>query len=320
MLKLVSATFTVAVAFVVAMVALSTAVVDASDTIENIILKEKRFVLFNSRRLTGECLPICVDDIPTESPVPRPTDKPDRPTDMPFEQAQTAPPVRTDAPIDPTSAPVDPTSAPVDPTSAPVDPTSAPVAPTDAPVVPEPDEPFNPDTFCRQPDGGHHVGPRQWQIVSEDGKKGSCGVGVPWGYYPDLTRCDAYCYCTGDASPSRYEIIDSNLEWDTHQQGSNIYYLEGVYGKNGAWGTNGGAQGWPWQMSKKGRDRPPNCGGPTCPNKKTQPWNMCKEYYTCNNQLAGPIYACAPGLLFDYKNQRCDWPASVNCEQHELED
>lgn len=42
-----------------------------SNTIESIIHQEKRFVLFNSRRLTGECLPICTDQPP--SPMePRP--------------------------------------------------------------------------------------------------------------------------------------------------------------------------------------------------------------------------------------------------------
>mmetsp|Transcript_12096 Transcript_12096/g.13669 ORF Transcript_12096/g.13669 Transcript_12096/m.13669 type:complete len:208 (+) Transcript_12096:63-686(+) len=35
-----------------------------SRTLESIISNEKRFVLYNSRRLTGECLPICAEDTP----------------------------------------------------------------------------------------------------------------------------------------------------------------------------------------------------------------------------------------------------------------
>jgi len=95
-----------------------------NNSIENIIHKEKRYVLYNSRRLTGECLPICYD--PSPSPVN--TVAPVDPTVAPVDP--------TVAPVDPTVAPVDPTVAPVDPTVAPVDPTVAPVDPTDAPVDP----------------------------------------------------------------------------------------------------------------------------------------------------------------------------------------
>lgn len=87
---------------------------------------------------------------------------------------------------------------------------------------------------------------------------GGCGEGVPAGYYPDLTNCNSYCKCTGTTASSRYETCLSGLVWDSFGQGINKY-LESPYGKNGAWGTNGGICQWAGQMSNKGKQRPGNC-------------------------------------------------------------
>jgi len=53
---------------IVASVPSSVAMKTKSRTIEEINVTEKRFVLYNSRRLTGECLDICVTKNPTASP------------------------------------------------------------------------------------------------------------------------------------------------------------------------------------------------------------------------------------------------------------
>lgn len=295
----------------------------SSASIESIIHKQKRFVLYNSRRLAGECLPVCQTRTPTDSPTM---------TRQFFEEnagVETGTPVRTK---DPTKSPTDRTSAnptenpTANPTARPsASPTKNPTAnptknPTKNPTAnPTVGATVDPKGFCGQPEECKLTGVGQCQIIGKGGES-SCGVGVPWGYYPDLSRCDAYCYCTGTEAPSRYEIIDTGLEWDTHQQGPNIKYLAGVYGKNGAWGTNGGAQGWPWQMSTLGRNRPGGdgvCGGPTCPSNnknKTQPWNDCKSYYTCNNGNAGPIQNCGGGTLYDVSLGLCNHASLVeNC-------
>ena len=34
---------------------------------------------------------------------------------------------------------------------------------------------------------------------------GGCGPGVPAGHYPDLTRKDSYCHCTGTEAPGNYQ-------------------------------------------------------------------------------------------------------------------
>jgi len=144
-----------------------------------------------------------------------------------------------------------------------------------------------------------------------DNGQNSCAPGAPAGFYPDLTRCDAYCKCTGTTAPSEYMIVATGLEWDTHQQGTN-YYLEGVWGKGGAWGTNGGSQGRNYEMSLLGRARPPQCGGENpCTGTKTQSCDGCTKWHTCNNKLAGPVMACGPGTLWNKSSGGCDHAYNV---------
>jgi len=97
-----------------------------SKTINNIIREEKRFILFNSRRLTGECLAVCQDDQSTKFPTMTPTLSPvlNLVVDL------------TNAPVvDPTNAPVvDPTLSPSkSPTKSPTDSPSA--SPTKSPTA-----------------------------------------------------------------------------------------------------------------------------------------------------------------------------------------
>jgi hypothetical protein len=114
-----------------------------SDSIEEITLSEKRFVLYNSRRLTGECLPICTAEAPTVEPTNAPTTK--TPTRAPAE-APTVEPTNAPTTKTPTRAP---TAAPtVEPTNAPTTktPTRAPAAaptvePTNAPTTTPPATP-----------------------------------------------------------------------------------------------------------------------------------------------------------------------------------
>jgi len=139
-------------------------------------------------------------------------------------------------------------------------------------------------------------------------------VGVPEGYYPDLTNCNAYCKCTGTAAPSRYEVVNKGLYWD-HKEAS-APYLSGNWGKGGAWGTKGGITvhkdgGMSWE----GIQRPPSCGPPqTCdgPNdNKAHPYNNCKQFFQCSKGAAAKLQNCPNGLLFNGKI--CDWPYNVNC-------
>jgi len=113
-------------------------------TVKNMIKEDRRFVLFNSRRLTGECLPICYEPTPapiaesiTEPPVMirtmSPTQKPTTasPTNKPTDAPTTASPTNkpTDAPT--TATPTNkPTDAPT--TAAPTN------KPTDAPTTASP--------------------------------------------------------------------------------------------------------------------------------------------------------------------------------------
>lgn len=65
----------VVVATILALTTLSKPVhaISNSNTINEIITDQRRFVLFNSRRLTGECLPICIDEGVTTTPTTSPT-------------------------------------------------------------------------------------------------------------------------------------------------------------------------------------------------------------------------------------------------------
>ncbi|KAG7367668.1 outer membrane adhesin like protein [Nitzschia inconspicua] len=115
------------------------------ETIHEKINNQKRFVVYSSRRLTGECLPICVDETGNSPPFSVPTDTPTgtptvTPTDQPTEGPTTAP---TETPtVQPTTAPTNgPTTAPTEkitgqPTTSPTnEPTSAPTnKPTDQPT------------------------------------------------------------------------------------------------------------------------------------------------------------------------------------------
>ena len=108
-------------------------------TLKKIIREERRFVLFNSRRLNGECLSICeaVAEAETQNPINEPTDKPSisptkSPTDRPSKNPTKSP---TDIPsVAPTKSPTDkPSVSPtVTPTKSPTDKPS--VSPTKSPT------------------------------------------------------------------------------------------------------------------------------------------------------------------------------------------
>ncbi|KAG7369379.1 outer membrane adhesin like protein [Nitzschia inconspicua] len=121
-----------------------------AETIRQIIIKQKRFVVFNSRQLTGECLPICVPETNTEFPTATLTitltDKPTTaPTLSPTKNSTSTPPL--EATPNPTLSPTpNPTFTPTpNPTSSPtailtlvptLGTTSSPtLKPTDAPTT-----------------------------------------------------------------------------------------------------------------------------------------------------------------------------------------
>jgi hypothetical protein len=95
--------------------------VGRSRTIHNIILDERRFVVYNSRRLTGECLSVCEDKPPTGSPtmmeefveqasqaetIPRF----DNPTERPSKNPTTASPTEEQLPANGVGPTLEPTS------------------------------------------------------------------------------------------------------------------------------------------------------------------------------------------------------------------
>lgn len=67
MLKVSSVT-AIVLALVAIMVSLPSSFAANSSSIEDIIVAQKRYVLYNSRRLSGECLDTCVTKSPTASP------------------------------------------------------------------------------------------------------------------------------------------------------------------------------------------------------------------------------------------------------------
>jgi hypothetical protein len=67
MLKVSSGT-AIVLALVAIMVSLPSSFAANSSSIEDIIVAQKRYVLYNSRRLSGECLDVCVTKSPTASP------------------------------------------------------------------------------------------------------------------------------------------------------------------------------------------------------------------------------------------------------------
>jgi choice-of-anchor A domain-containing protein len=208
--------------------------------------------------------------------------------------------------------------------------TDEPVPATDAPVVPAPDPvpPVDPGTFCHALNdrsecgltgpGSCAVQPGPRSEKYPDGTP-SCGIGVPVGYYPDLTRCDAYCYCTGTAAPSRYEIVNVGNLYD-HKLAS-ASYLNGKWGKNGGNGAYGTTGGIPVSdkggMSVEGTKRPPGCAPVQTCNKgetKFKAWNQCKEYYQCVNGISYPTQKCGTGTLFDEKISACNHDWAVDCK------
>jgi hypothetical protein len=126
----------------------------SSRTLKKIIHEERRFILFNSRRLSGECLSSC--ETGTQNPKDMPTDKPSisptkSRTDRPSKNPTKSP---TDKPLDsPTKSPTDkpsdsptksPTKSPTaSPTKPPTDkPSVAPTkSPTASPTKPPTDKP-----------------------------------------------------------------------------------------------------------------------------------------------------------------------------------
>ncbi|KAG7339593.1 peptidoglycan-binding domain protein [Nitzschia inconspicua] len=141
--------------------------VDAAADIYDKILDEKRFIVFNSRRLTGECLPICVPEDgstmdPTDSLTEKPTGAPTNPPTADPTNKPTAAPTAgpTNKPTAaPTAGPTNkPTAAPtagptIKPTSAPTaGPTNKPTAvPTKAPTANPTNKPSSAPTGCPVP-------------------------------------------------------------------------------------------------------------------------------------------------------------------------
>merc|ERR1712183_83797 len=212
------------------------------------------------------------------------------------------------------------------PVPLPTSPVALPTSPdTDAPVSTDPPQAdFDPGNFCHGLAEAHGCDPnRRGACAINPGPNGepSCGVGVPTGYYPDLTRCDAYCWCTGTAAPSNYVIVNVGEYYDPKP--GNYHYLEGKFGKDngdGAYGTNGGIpvhiNGG---MSYEGTLRPPGTCGPAqyCsgPNDNGfHPWDSCTKYYQCSNGVAFQPQPCGAGTLFNSRTNGCDFPYNVDCE------
>lgn len=90
---------------------------------------------------------------------------------------------------------------------------------------------------------------------------GGCGRGIEAGYYPDLSKKNSYCHCTGTTAPSNYQQCNSVLLWKSFNTGTSSYLsgsVSGVpLGKFGLWGTNGGICDWDSNMSDKRIERPP---------------------------------------------------------------
>ena len=79
------------------------------------------------------------------------------------------------------------------------------------------------------------------------------------GYYPDLTKTNAYCYCTGTAAQSQYTTCSPGTAWDK----LHYAYLSGKdsggtkYGRDGYWGTIGGACVHAGSVGENNKQRPP---------------------------------------------------------------
>jgi len=219
--------------------------------------------------------------------------------------------------------PSNPTSPVPEPTS-----TTAPVSQDPTIVDPseqtefEPGAEFDPGNFCNNLAQVHDCDPNRRGVCNIVGFEDapSCGVGVPTGYYPDLTRCDAYCWCTGTEAPSAYTIVNVGEYYDHKPQGR--YYLDGQFGKmngNGAYGTNGGIpvhiNGG---MSAEGITRPPGTCGPaqSCyeAGRRYYPWDGCTKYYQCNNGSPSQPQSCSPGTLWDSSINSCNHASLVDCE------
>ncbi len=90
---------------------------------------------------------------------------------------------------------------------------------------------------------------------------GGCGLGVPTGYYPDLTVKNAYCHCPDKDQNGSYQRLTGGLVWDIGV--GNTAWMKGFrsddvpYGKDGLYGKVGGGQQWPDQISTVGESRPP---------------------------------------------------------------
>lgn len=123
-------------------------VAESSNTIQKIIFDEKRFVVFNSRSLSGECLSICKTSAPTGSPTGTDPTKP--PATNPTTDGSTGLPTSRPTTKEPTAYPtVKPTKSPTNaPTKTPtqrptINPTKSPTTePTRAPTK----NPTNPPT------------------------------------------------------------------------------------------------------------------------------------------------------------------------------
>jgi len=94
---------------------------------------------------------------------------------------------------------------------------------------------------------------------------GGCGAGIIAGFYPDLTRKDSYCKCTGSASSGEYMRLQHGLLWDGFPNSSG-QYLSGTgtdenngvnLGEFGLWGTEAGSLQHVALISGETKKRPP---------------------------------------------------------------
>lgn len=113
---------------------------------------------------------------------------------------------------------------------------------------------------------------------------GGCGSGIKAGFYPDLTRKNSYCECTGTKAPGKYTTCGPGLRWDSFSGGRQ--YLSGSangkrLGKGGYYATNGGTCNFSSSLDDRSKQRPPyiSTSRPTsrpAPTPTPSPTKVCK--------------------------------------------
>jgi len=92
-----------------------------------------------------------------------------------------------------------------------------------------------------------------------------CPMYMPRGYYPDLTDCASYCFCTGTEDTSRYETCQHKLyfdplKWNLARGDIQAHplsqWMPDRFGQGYLWGSEEGVCNWPSFVNDH---RPPGC-------------------------------------------------------------